>query len=64
MTDYVKCPEMAELFRYGLWTPVWFLNATQAGTIVITAASGADEELGTVEGALARMLALEQPHAG
>ena len=63
-TDYEKCPEMAELFRYGSWTPVWFLTATQAGTIVITDASGADEELGTVEEALARMLALEQPPTG
>jgi hypothetical protein len=49
MTDYETCPEMAELFRYGLWTPVWFLNATQAGTIVLTDASGTGEELGTVE---------------
>ncbi len=60
MTDYDHCPEMAELFRYGArGSPLWFLNATQAGTIVITDASGADEELGTVEQALARVLALD-----
>ncbi len=64
MTDYEKCPEMAELFRYGSWKPVWFLNATQAGTIVMTDASGADDELGTVEEALARLLALEQTPIG
>ena len=63
-TDYENCPEMAELFRHREGTPVWFLNATQAGTIVITSASGADEELGIVEDALARLLALEQPPTG
>lgn len=60
MTDYVQCPEMAELFKYGSrGSPLWFVNATQAGTTVITDASGADEELGTVEEALARVLALD-----
>lgn len=60
MTDYTECPEMAELFRHGARNPLWFLNATQAGTILVTGACGADEELGTVEEALARVLELEQ----
>jgi len=60
MTDYDQCPEMAELFKYGArGSPLWFVNATQTGTTVITDASGADEELGTVEEALARVLALD-----
>ncbi len=60
MTDYQECPEMAELFRYGANSPLWFLNATQAGTTVMTSACGTDEELNTVEEALARVLELEQ----
>ena len=60
MTDYEYCPEMAEVFRRGNRSPVWFLNATQAGTIVMTEASGADEEWSTVEAALARILELER----
>lgn len=60
MTDYENCPEMAELSKQGSWRPIWFLNATQAGTTVMTDASGADEELGTIEEALARVLELEQ----
>jgi len=60
MTDYDQCPEMAELFKYDArGSPLWFVNATQAGTAVITDASGADEELGTVEEALARVLELD-----
>ena len=60
MTDYTECPEMAELFKHGARSPVWFLNATQAGTTVMTSACNADEELATVEDALARVLELEQ----
>jgi len=60
VTDYDQCPEIAELFKYGArGRPLWFVNATQAGTTVITDASGAEAELGTVEEALARVLALE-----
>lgn len=60
MTDYDQCPEMAELLKYGRrGNPSWFVNVTLAGTTVITDASGADEELGTVEEALARVLALD-----
>ena len=60
MTDYDQYPEMAELSKYDArGSPLWFVNATQAGTTVITDASGADEELGTVEQALARVLALD-----
>ena len=60
MTDYDQCPEMAELFKSGARCgPLWFVNATQAGTTVITDAAGADEELGTVEAALARVLKLD-----
>lgn len=60
MTDYDRCPEVAEVFRVGNRAPCWFLNATQAGTTVMTEASGADEEWGTVERALARILELER----
>jgi len=59
MTDHEDCPEMAEVFKHDRMSPLWFLNATQAGTIVITKASGSDEEWGTVEEALARVLELE-----
>jgi len=54
-------PELAELYRHDRISPLWFLNATLAGTAVITKASGADQELGTVEEALARVLELEKP---
>lgn len=60
MTDYDRCPEVAEVFRVGNRSPCWFLNATQTGTIVLTEASGADEECSTVEAALAQILELER----
>ncbi len=60
MTDHEDYPELAELFKRDRMSPLWFLNATHAGTAVITKASGADQELGTVELALARVLELEQ----
>ena len=59
MTDHEDYPELAELYTHDWMSPLWFLNATQAGTAVITKASGADQELGTVEEALARILELE-----
>jgi len=58
MTDHEDYPELAELYTHDRMSPLWFLNATQAGTAVITKASGADQELGTVEEALARVLEL------
>ncbi len=61
MTDHEDYPELAELYTHDRMSPLWFLNATQAGTAVITKASGADQELGTVEEALARVLELERP---
>ncbi len=60
MIDHEDYPELAELFKHDRMSPLWFLNATQAGTAVITKASGADQELGSVELALARVLELEQ----
>ncbi len=59
MTDHADYPELAELYKHDRMSPLWFLHATQAGTAVITKASGADQELGTVEEALARVLELE-----
>ena len=59
MTDHEDYPELAELYKHDKMSPLWFLNATQAGTAVITKASGADHELGTVEAALARVLELD-----
>jgi hypothetical protein len=59
MTDHEDYPELAEFYKHDRMSPLWFLNATQAGTAVITRASGADQELGTVEEALARVLELE-----
>ena len=53
-------PELAELYKHDRMSPLWFLNATQAGTAVLTKASGADEELGTVVAALARVLELDR----
>ncbi len=60
MTDHEDYPELAELFKHDRMSPLWFLNATQAGTAVIMRASGADQELGSVEEALARVLELER----
>ncbi len=60
MTDHEDYPELAELYTHDRMSPLWFLNATQAGTAVITKASGADQEFGTVEEALARVLELER----
>jgi len=60
MTDHEDYPELAELYKHDRMSPLWFLNATQAGTAVITKASGADHELGTVEAALARVLELDR----
>ena len=60
MTDHEDYPELAELYKHDRMSPPWFLNATQAGTAVIMKASGADQELGTVEEALARVLELER----
>ncbi len=64
MTDHEDYPELAELYTHDRMSPLWFLNATEAGTAVITKASGADQELGTVEEALARVLELERPAPG
>ena len=61
MTDHEDYPELAELYRHDRMSPLWFLNATEAGTVVITKASGAEQEVGTVEEALARVLELERP---
>ena len=60
MTDHEDYPELAEVYRHDRMSPLWFLNATEAGTAVITKASGADQELGTIEEALARVLELER----
>jgi len=60
MTDHEDYPELAELYRHDRMSPLWFLNATLAGTAVITKASGADQELASVEAALARVLELER----
>lgn len=59
VTDHEYCPEMAEVYKHDRMSPLWFLNATQAGTTVMTRACGVDEEVGTVEQALARVLELE-----
>ncbi len=59
MTDHEDYPELAELYKHDKMSPLWFINATQAGTAVITKASGANQEVGTVEQALARVLELE-----
>ena len=59
MTDHEDFPELAELYTHDRMSPLWFLHSTQAGTAVIIKASGADQELGTVEEALARVLELE-----
>ena len=56
MTDHEDYPELAELYKHDRMSPLWFLNATEAGTAVITKASGANEELGSVEEALTRVL--------
>ena len=61
MTDHEDYPELAELYTHDRMSPLWFLNATLAGTVVITKASGAEQEVGTVEEALARVLELERP---
>jgi hypothetical protein len=60
MTDHEDCPEMAEVYKHDKMSPLWFLNATQAGTTVMTRACGRDQEVGTVEEALARVLELEK----
>jgi len=60
MTDHEDYPELAELYKHDRMSPLWFLSATLAGTVVIARASGADQELGTVEAALARVLELER----
>jgi len=60
MTDHEDYPELAELYKHDKMSPLWFLSATQAGTAVITKASGADEELDTVEQALALVLVLDR----
>ena len=61
MTDHEDYPELAELYTHDRMSPLWFLNATEAGTAVITNASAAGQELGTVEEALAQVLELERP---
>jgi len=61
MTDHEDYSELAELYTHDKMSPLWFLNATLAGTVVIARPSGADQELGTVEEALARVLELERP---
>ncbi len=64
MSDHEDYPELAELYKHDRMSPLWFLNATQAGTAVITKASGAEQELGTVEEALARVLELDRLACG
>ena len=59
MTDHDDDPELAELYKYDRMSPLWFLNATQTVTAVITKASGGDQELSTVDEALTRVLELE-----
>ncbi len=61
MNDHEDYAELAELYTHDKMSPLWFLNATLAGTVVIARPSGADQELGTVEEALARVLELERP---
>lgn len=56
MTDHEDYPELAELYKHDRMSPLWFLNATEAGTAVITKASGASVELSSVEEALTRVL--------
>ncbi len=56
MTDHEDYPELAELYKHDRMSPLWFLSATEAGTAVITTASGANEELDSVEEALTRIL--------
>ncbi len=60
MTDHEDYPELAELYKHDRMSPLWFLSATQAGTAVIIKASGVDQELASVEEALARVLELER----
>lgn len=60
MTDHEDYPELAEFYKHDRMSPLWFLNATQAGTAVIAKASGAGQELSTVEEALARVLELDR----
>ncbi len=61
-TDHQYYPELAELYTHDSWmSPLWFLHATLTGTVVITKPSGAEQELGTVEEALARVVELERP---
>lgn len=60
-TEHEYYPELAELYTHDIMRPLWFLNATLIGTVVITRASGAEQELGTLEAALARVLELERP---
>ncbi len=60
-TDHQYYPELAELYTHDRMSPLWFFHATLAGTVVITKASGAEQELGTVEEALARVVELERP---
>jgi len=64
MTDHEDYSELAELYTHDRMSPLWFLNATQAGTVVVTRASGTDQELGTVQEALAWVLELERPAPG
>jgi len=59
-TNHEYFPELAELYTYDRMRPLWFLNATLAGTVVITRASGADQELDTIEAALGRVVELER----
>lgn len=61
MTDHEDYPELAEFYKHDRMSPLWFLHATRTGTAVITKASGAEQELGTVEEALARVLELGRP---
>lgn len=60
MTDHEDYPELTELYKHDRMSPLWFLNVTQGGTAVITKASGAEQEIATVEEALARVLELER----
>jgi hypothetical protein len=60
MTDHEDCPEMAEVYKHDKMSPLWFLNATQAGTMLMTKASGSEQELGTIEEALAHILDVEK----
>lgn len=60
VTDHADYPELAALYKHDRMSPLWFVHATQTGTVVITKALGVDYELRTVEVALAWVLRLDR----